>query len=159
MLQANVKRITESEDACAGQAIKESTMEKREINKEIYPHMKISDKDWDAFKEGIEKKREAALSRDFATWSDWLDQTELRLDDLRSRIAKHKPCDESLLEAIESWALGEIWEAPPDELIKHGLHACSPVERVVILWALDRLTPDGLDDLHTRIAMKQLGQD
>jgi len=53
-----------------------------EINKEIHPHMKISDKDWDAFKEGIEKEREAARSRDFATWSDWLDKTEVALDDL-----------------------------------------------------------------------------
>ncbi len=129
-----------------------------EINKEIHPHMKISDKDWDAFKEGIEKEREAARSRDFATWSDWLDKTEVALDDLRGRIADNKPCDERLLVAIEGWMLGEWWEASPDELIKRGLYACSPVERAVILWALDGLTPDGLDDLHTEVALEQLAE-
>jgi hypothetical protein len=131
----------------------------REINKEIYPHMRLSDKDWDAFKERIEKEREAALSRDFATWSDWLGQTEVALDDLRSGIAEHKPCDESLLEAIERRMLGEWWSASPDELIKHGLFARSPVERAVILWALDGLTPDGLDDLHTEVTLEQLAED
>lgn len=121
--------------------------------------MMRSDKDWDAFKQEIQKEQGAAASSGHRSLCEWLVQTEAVIDDLRSGIAEHKSCDVSLLEAIESWMLCEIWEASRDDLIGYDLPASSPVQRVVILWALDGLTPGGLDDLHTEVTLEQLAED
>lgn len=159
MLQANVKRITESEDACAGQAIKEPTREKQEINKEIYPHMKRSDKYWDALKEKIRKEQVAAASCGSKALSEWLDQTEDVLNNLRKCIAEQKPCGEGLLEAIERLLLCDQWLASPEELIEYRLYTGSAVQRANILCALDTLNPDELELFYTEITLKRLAAD
>lgn len=132
---------------------------KREVNKKMRPHMKLSNKDWDAFKANIEKEKKAAVSCGYRALLEWLDQMEGVLNGLRKQIAEQKPCDEGLLEAIEHLLLCNRWLASPQELIEYNLYTSSVVQRADILCALDSLNPDELELFCTEMTLKRLAED